>query len=415
MSTTELMYDDEDLDGISADLKEWPNVVWGDVDQESAVSPFVTFYFSYDTDRWIETSLLMVDIHEEFDHLTGQPYKIGTHPTSERPHPYGSKRIPNLRDFARKTKKGDHFLFKATSETNHNSSPANAGYFWKKPDYMNDREEPTNRVCSSIQLYYRWAWWKENKDAWRSFVLKTIERLEPQVVFSGFAMATPLAFGTRSAMTVWERALAPRFYGLDIDDPWTMSSIGDGIRPPTWAFFLSDMWRNKLNMSREQVKDRLHHSDITLIEVQSGIWIELGAEPSLFPVEDGVPELPRLLNRLLKPIRNDHTDLVGFPQWDGDPNERFNNEDSMRWLQRFDDDSDWPSNEQRRASLGATVESSPQVDISELRAKAGSRCPKTGTWQSIDPQERRQHFELGEPMGSLESNYGLTVWRYVEN
>ena len=103
-------------------------------------------------------------------------------------------------------------------------------------------------------------------------------------------------------------------------------------------------------MSREQVRDRLRYPEISLFEVRNGLWIELGDQPSLYPVEEGVPALPQLLNRLIKPIRNDYTDLLGFAQWDGDPNERFSNEDALRWLQRFDADSDWPSAEQRRAS-----------------------------------------------------------------
>lgn len=344
MSTTTQTFNDEELNDFSEDLKEWPNSVWGDDEQQLGVSPFITFYFLYDSNRWVETSLMMVDIHEEFERMMGQPYLIGTHPVSEKPHPYGSVRIPDLRDFARKTTKGESFLFDVTSEKNHKTSPATAGYFWKKKDYLNDDEDPS---YSSIQFYYRLAWWKENKEAWRTFVLATIEKLRPEVVYNGFAMANPLEFGTRAEVTVWERSLTTRFYGLDIDYPWAMNRHGSGVRPPTWGFLLSDIWRAKLEMSREQVQDRLRHPDITIISVKSGLWIELGAEPSLFPVEEGVPELPMLLNRLIRPIRNDHMSLLGFGQWDGDPNERFTRNDATRWLQRFDDESDWPSVEQR--------------------------------------------------------------------
>jgi len=55
-----------------------------------------------------------------------------------------------------------------------------------------------------------------------------------------------------------------------------------------------------------------------------------------------MPEMPKLLNRLLRPIRNDRLGLVGFGQWAGDPAERFSDEDSQRWLARFDGDADWP-------------------------------------------------------------------------
>lgn len=351
MSTTGRLLDDEDLAGMTAELKEWPNSTWGSDEQALGVSPFLTFYFLYDSQRSTETALLMVDIHEAFEHLTGESYSIGTHPDSEKPHRYGSKRLPDLREVARTSKSSDYFSFKVSSELNHRSSPATAGYFWKLRDYMNDRDDPSNRAYSSIQFYYRWAWFKESKNAWRGFVLQSIERLRPEVVYSGFAFANPLEHGTRAEVSVWERALTPRFYGLDIDFPFGMDRLGDGIRPPTWGFLLSDVNCRKLALSREQVRDRLHHPAINIFEVQNGLWIELGDEPSLFPVEDGVPALPKMLNHLLKPIRNDHTDLLGFAQWDGDPNERFNSRDTMRWLQRFDDDSDWPSIEERRASL----------------------------------------------------------------
>jgi len=64
----------------------------------------------------------------------------------------------------------------------------------------------------------------------------------------------------------------------------------------------------------------LSHPHISITELQSGQWIELGEQPELYPVEQGVPELPMLLNKLLKPIRYDDLGLLGFGQWDGDPN-----------------------------------------------------------------------------------------------
>lgn len=60
----------------------------------------------------------MVDIHEAFEQLLGKPYTIGTHPISERPHPYGSSRLPDLHDQARKASRSEHFVFKFTDEKN---------------------------------------------------------------------------------------------------------------------------------------------------------------------------------------------------------------------------------------------------------------------------------------------------------
>ena len=60
---------------------------------------------------------------------------------------------------------------------------------------------------------------------------------------------------------------------------------------------------SQLDLTREQVRSALAHPRINVIELHSGQWIELGEQPKLYPVELGVPELPMLLNRLLKPIR----------------------------------------------------------------------------------------------------------------
>ena len=355
MSTRDSFLGNDDIEGFVSDLKEWPNSSYGNDQITHNVSPFVSFYFLYDSKHYLDTSLLMVDIHEQFERLTGKPYLVGTHPDSERPHPYGSKRLPDLREFARKTKKEDYFTFNFTDQKNHISSPATAGYFWKVRDYMNDDAVPSNRTYSSIQFYYRWSWWLENKDAWRQFVLQTAGILDAAQVYSGFAMATPLAYGSRSEVSVWERSLTTHFYGLDIDDYLGMhGELTIGIRPPTWGFLLSDTWREKLDITRGQVKLSLHHPNIKIEELSVGLWIELGEEPSLYPVEDGVPALPVLLNKLLKPIRHDHMGLLSGAQWDGDPNERFNDADSLRWMRRFDADSDWPSVKLRQRAAKTT-------------------------------------------------------------
>ena len=120
-------------------------------------------------------------------------------------------------------------------------------------------------------------------------------------------------------------------------------TLADGIRPPTWGFLLSDTLRKKLDLRRDQIKLSLQHPRIRIDELDSGLWSELGKEPSVHLVEGGVPELPALLNKLLKPIRNDHMALPGFGQWDGNPNESFN-----------DADSDWHSAELRQRSAKTT-------------------------------------------------------------
>ncbi len=350
MSTIHREMSDEDIAGMVADLKQWPSMAHDNGEYELAVMPFITFYFTYAPDRGLETSLAMIDIHEDFERLLGYPYKVQTHPDSERPHPYGSKRLGDLPAWARKTRLDQHFVFNVTNEKNHRSSPTNAGYFWRCA-----HRSWSQGNYSYIQFYYRWQWWQNNQDAWRRFVQRTIERLRPEQVYSGFAMANPLEFGTRSEVSVWDRALTPHFHGLDTDYPFGMHGGPDlpaGLRPPTWGFFLSDIWREKLGIDRQAVRAALDDPRVRIDDLNCGQWIELGPQPELYPAEEGVPELPVLLNRLLRPLRHTRLDLLGFGEWDGDPNERFNMHDSQRWLARFDEDSDWPSAAQRSRESG---------------------------------------------------------------
>ena len=404
MSTTHNLFDEEEREEFIEGLKEWPNTDWGTDEARHSVSPFISFYFPPGPDNHQEAALLMVDIHEAFEQLLGKPYTIGTHPISERPHPYGSSRLPDLREQAKKASRSEDFVFKFTDEKNHASSPTTAGYFWRT---WFIRYEGRRTEYSYILFYYRWQWWLENREAWRRFVLKTIDLLKAHQVYSGFAMANPLQFGTRSAITTWERALAPSFYGLDIDFPFGMQSeLLNGIRPPTWAFLLADHWREKLDLTREQVRAALAHPRISITELHSGQWIELGEQPELYPVEQGVPELPMLLNKLLKPIRYDDLGLLGFGQWDGDPNERFTDADSRRWMARFDTDSDWPT-------PAARFKRPPEISPAQVSSKvmplsivSGMACTQSGLWFVPDQAYSRRAFKQGDILPALASESG---------
>lgn len=350
MGTTQLLFTEDELSGFTSALREWPSTAFDNGHFEIAVSPFASFYFLYEPQSWRDTSLLMVDTHEEFERLTGHPYRIATHPVTERPHRYGSKRLPDLRSFIKKMKGGEALLFGFTDEENTDSSPSIAGNFCRKRDYLNKRHQDDDRppAYSYVQFYYRWQWWLDQQEDWRRFLLSTIERFRPEQVYSGFSIANPLAFGARSEVSVWERSLTEHFYGLDIDYPFGMSmgmdeSLPAGLKPATWGLFLSDHWRAKLDVSREHVATVAKAAGISVYDCKTGLWLELGDEPRLYPVADGVPPMHVALNALLRPLRNDALDLVGTGEWDGDPNVRFNRRDAKRWLGRFDEESDWPS------------------------------------------------------------------------
>ncbi|WP_439854905.1 type VI immunity family protein [Pseudomonas yamanorum] len=409
MSTTHRLFDEEERDEFIAGLKEWPNTDWGtDEVARHSVSPFISFYFPSTPGTHRDVALLMVDIHEAFEKMLGYPYTMTMHEDTDRPHPYPEEE-PDLRSQAMDAHPHEHFVFWFSDETNHASSPTTSGDFWLSWY----RLDGSRTEYSSIVFYYRWQWWLDNRDAWRAFVLKTIDLLKAHQVYSGFAMANPMEYGTRAEVTTWERALTPAFYGLDIDYEFAMrDELLNGIRPPTWAFLLADHWREKLDLTREQVRTALSHPRISITELQSGQWIELGEQPELYPVEQGVPELPMLLNKLLKPIRYDNLGLLGFGQWDGDPNERFTDPDSRRWMARFDADSDWPT-PAMRFTAPPPMPSGQTSTPMPLCSVAGTACIQAGWWRVPGQAQTRRAFKQGElmPNPEGESADGWVIWQ----
>jgi len=409
VSTVHNLFTENELEAFTALLKEWPNSAFGNDDLEISVSPFLSFYFPYSPSEHLEKTLSMIDIHQTFERLTGAPYIIATHPVSERPYPYGSTKIPDLKILASTFKVDESFAFNFTDESNHNNSPTTAGYFWRSSTW----DGINNNAYSSILLHYRWQWWLENRNAWRNFLFMAIEKLKPHQVYSGFAVANPLDFGSRPEASTWERSLTVKFYGLDIEFPFGMrDELMDGVRPPTWVFLLSNYWREKLGLERDAVREALDHPQISITELKSGQWIELGEQPELYPVEAGLPELPILLNKIIRPIRHDDLGLVGFGQWSGDPNERFSDADAKRWISRFDEENDWPC---KRARFLSTQTFS--INSIPTAMPAGSPCPMSGWWTTPAKLESRRFFNKGEvfPVIRSESAKGEIIWLWDSN
>ncbi|MBC2693642.1 hypothetical protein H7995_28125, partial [Pseudomonas sp. MBT-1] len=202
MSTTHKLFDHEERDEFIAELKEWPNTDWGTDEARHSISPFISFYFPTTPENYRDITVLLVDVHEAFEQLAGRPYTMVMHKDAHRPHRYPERR-PDLRKQAQEANQHEYFVFSFTDEENHASSPTTAGYFWRT--WVEDEGGTTG--YSSIVFYYRWQWWLDNREAWRRFVLKTIDQLKAHQVYSGFAMANPLEFGTRAEVTTWERSL----------------------------------------------------------------------------------------------------------------------------------------------------------------------------------------------------------------
>ena len=220
---------------------------------------------------------------------------------------------------------------------------------------------------TTMKITFRDKWYRENRQVWQDFVHKWIRRLQPEHCYSGYEIGTTAGYFGTYESDITERICADYFYGLDVDHPWNMSAhshdkengyaenacLGAGLRTPTWSFLLSPLWRNKLGKSVEEVKAALSHPDIHITEIpyaknphnpmgEHALWIRAG-ELCLYPVSEGVPELPAIVNKLIRPIRCEWLKLYVNETWEGDPDPNPLWSDSIipKWLARFDEDSEW--------------------------------------------------------------------------
>lgn len=288
------------------------------------------------------------------------------------------------------------------------------------------------RHYSPLKLTFRHKWYNQNKARWQAFVKECISQLQPEHCYSGFEVGNGgFNFLGAYESDVLERICADYFYGMDIDHLSKMgfhpywqkdgksdgSDLGAGIRTPTWCFLLSPVWLAKLGKTEADVRAELDDPrvEVTAIPYAPGphnpngepaLWIRLG-ELDLHPVEKGVPDLLVKANRLIRPIRCDYLNLLTLDPWDDDPNPRFDYESSLRWIRRFDEDSDWPDPARRK--LGSPAPISPR-----LRCPAGQPCPQEGWWMTPAKSDSRRLFKGGEIMPRFESDYGETIWQWDE-
>lgn len=303
---------------------------------------------------------------------------------------------------------------------------------------------------SRLKLTFRHKWYRRNRAQWQSFVKACIAQLQPEHCYSGFEVGNG-GFNILGAYEadVLERICADYVYGMDIDHPMRMgfhsfcyhrgdalfhpealegidrlenytspSNLGAGLRTPTWCFLLSPFWLAKLGKTEADVRAELDDPriEVTAIPYAAGphnpnaepaLWIRLG-ELDLHPVENGLPDHLVKASRLIRPIRCDHLNLLTLDPWSDDPNPRFDYESSLRWMRRFDEDSDWPNAEKRKAAA-------PDSGTARLRCEAGQPCPKAGYWLTPAKADSRRFFNQGETMPSLGGDYGDTIWQWDDN
>ncbi len=428
MSTAELFLEPEEVEEFIRDTLATDTLfVIGDEGSEIGLCPYITFYVYHTKDDYLAIADKMIAIYGEFSKLIDEPFQLVWKPDTQDWLSADDKRLPRLEDLpALAHKKQDDlrpFWIRATDQ----ESPVTTARWAIATDVDDGIMDYT-----TLKLTFRHKWYNQNQARWRAFVKECIAQLQPEHCYSGFEVGNG-GFNILGAYEsdVLERICADYFYGMDIDHPSKMgfhpywqkdgksdgSDLGAGIRTPTWCFLLSPVWLAKLGKTEADVRAELDDPRIEITAIpyavsphnpngEPALWIRLG-ELDLHPVENGIPDLLVKANRLIRPIRCDYLNLLTLDPWMDDPNPRFEYESSLRWMRRFDENSDWPNAEKRKAG-------SPAAPAARLRCPAGDACPKAGYWMTPAKADSRRPFKAGEIMPSLGGDYGDTIWQWDE-
>ena len=401
MSTSDIFLNEDEVFELTRDIPHDTSIVYGQEDEEFGVSPYINFYIFHENDEIEKVAHKIIDIYEEFeDEIISKTFKrryrdTGVWKNSKKWQPTRQQLINEMNE---SYKKHSVYYISATTSVAPTQSAS-----WAFCAQISDRN--TSRY-TTVKINFDDAWYQNNKDRWHSFVQKFLLKLKPFQAYSGYEVGNTTDFNVVSPeFETVERIFSDYFYGLDIDHPNMghshndpdgfiyLPSLAAGIRTPTWCFLLSAYWIDKLGLTEQQIRAKLNDSRITISRIpnadkdlQDSLWIQLG-ELSLYPVEQGVPQLLMMANELIKPIRCNDLNLTTTDAWDDDPNPRFDIESSPQWLARFDSDSTWPEGKR------ITLPDNPQP---RLTVKAGERCPQSGGWISVSEENSRRYFNQGD-------------------
>ncbi|WP_228130568.1 hypothetical protein [Acinetobacter tandoii] len=413
------------IEEIKATDKLW---VTGDEGEDAyGIGPYVSFYVYHSVEEAPQLITKFIELFNEFNQIKNEEWTHFIHPIKDV-FIKAEKAEALLADLdaicQRQYQKTDSVYFTATVSDDTEISSAVWSYS------MTIAERPYMRY-SHLKMNFRYAWYiasQENKEKWTQFVERCIDKLKPRHAYSGFeiAQAASMHLGSYEINSL-EKIVTQAFYGVDIDHPdfngthdheridgyIDYQRLGSGIRTPVWSFLLDPYWIAKLNTTAEEIKayfscfKEVEINEIGYPENQTGLWIRLG-ELSMYPVEDGVPVLPVYANALIKSIRCDELKLVGYAQWDDDPNEHLSYDEGIAWMRRFDEDSSWPEGKRVNKVNGLPLEEE------KLKVKGGALCPQTGYWQTPARPDLRQYFEQGEILPTFsELDWGEVYWYWA--
>lgn len=420
MSTSDTFLSDEEIFELTRDMRENTSIIYGEDDQEFGITPYITFYVYHRQDEVEAIANQIIDLYEEFEsNIIDKPFKLKyRHKTStwKKAEKWQRTRQELLDEMHESYKKYFVYFIAATTGDSDIQSAR-----WALESNIRD----DGGRYSSLKLSFGDQWYREHRQQWDSFVKKCLVKLNPIQAYSGYEIGNTAQFPVIAPeFEIVERVFSDYFYGLDIDHPSNMShthddpdgfiytpSLAAGLRTPTWCFLLSPYWIEKLGLTEDQIRSRLNDPRIEITKLPDptdiekfSLWIRLG-DLSLYPVEEGVPDLLVMANELIKPIRCNELKLTTSDAWDDDPNPRFDIESSPQWIARFDEDSTWPEGKRVNKANGLLLEEE------KLKVKGGELCPQTGYWQTPAQPESRQYFQQGDILPTLvELDWGEVYW-----
>lgn len=88
-------------------------------------------------------------------------------------------------------------------------------------------------------------------------------------------------------------------------------------------------------------------------------------------------------------------------RWEEDPEDKD-------WMldEKYTGPIDWPANWRDEVDLS--------MPLLRLRCEAGNPCPREGYWHTPAKTDSRRHFQVGEVMPDLHTDYGSTIWVWDE-
>ena len=423
MSTSEIFLTPAEIEEFVRETRIAPQYFYGYEGRELGLCPCVSFYVFHNKAGAPAVADAAIQMFEEFSQLIDEPWKlIFNTKDQEWQEPNAPALKFDMREEARRRfVRVKSFYLSATDA----ESPAESTR-WAYSAVVDD---DGSMQYTRVKLTFRYKWYQQNRARWHAFVERCVTLLQPEQCYSGFEIGNG-GFNILGSYEgdVLERICADHFYGMDIDHPESMcfhsyrhrgeflnpTNLGAGLRPPTWCFLLSPIWRHQLGLSEAQVREQLKDPRVSITAVASPVsphnpqgedllWIRLG-ELSLYPVDEGLPDLLVKANALIRPIRCDHLRLNTLDPWDDDPNPRFDYQSSLDWVRRFDEDSQWPTPAARHPT--------PPQPVFRGRCEAGQPCPKAGFWSTPARAGSRQRFEVGQPMPEVGGDYGATIWQW---